>query len=68
MKEYDIKWYYDSEYKSTFENIIDNLKKIKINYFKFLLNSQPNIFKKQINQNKSEVRASYVVTQINLPR
>jgi len=62
MKEYNIKRHYDSEHKSTFENIIGDLKKIKVNHFKSLLNSQQNIFKKQISQNKSIVRASYVVS------
>lgn len=64
MKEFNIKRHYDSEHKSTFENIIGDLRKIKVNHFKSLLNSQQNIFKKQISQNKSIVRASYVVSQI----
>lgn len=64
MKEYKIKQHYDSEHKSTFENIIGDLRKIKVNHFKSLLNSQQNIFKKQISQNKSIVWVSYVVSQI----
>lgn len=40
------------------------LRKIEINHFKSLLNIQPNILFKQINQNKSVVRASYVVIQL----
>jgi len=64
MKEYNIKRHYDSEHKSTFKNSIGDLRKIKVNHFKSLLNSQQNIFKKQISQNKSIVRASYVVSQI----
>lgn len=33
MKEYNIKWHYDSEHKSTFENIIGDLRKRKIKSF-----------------------------------
>ena len=43
MKEYNIKRYYNSKHESTFKNIIDDLRKIKINNFKSLLNSQQNI-------------------------
>jgi len=43
MKENNIKRHYDSEHKSTFENIIGDLRKIKVNHLKSLLNSQQNI-------------------------
>lgn len=62
MKEYNIQRHYESEHKSTLEYIIGDLRKIKINHFKSMLNSKQNIFKKQINHNKSVVWVSYVVS------
>jgi len=58
MKEYNIQRHYDSGHKPALEYIIGDIRKIKINHFKSLLNSKLNIFKKQINHNKSVVWVS----------
>jgi len=47
MKKYIIKQH-DNDHKSTFENIISDLR--KINHFKSLLNSQQNIKKSKLYQ------------------
>lgn len=69
VKEYNVKRHYEAVYKLKFEYLTGDLRQIKINNFKRLLNNQQNSFKLQHNQNELGVRASFaeMIAKCNRP-
>lgn len=69
VKEYNVKRHYEAVHKLKFEYLTGDLRQIKINNFKRLLNNQQNSFKLQHNQNESGVRVSFadMIAKCNCP-
>jgi hypothetical protein len=64
MKEYNIKYHYESEHKVKVYFLTGELRKRKISNLKASLIGQQNIFNAKCIRNESGVRASYVVPEI----
>ncbi|CAH1173813.1 unnamed protein product [Phaedon cochleariae] len=64
QKEYNVKRHYDTEHKTKFACLVGDGRKIKINSLKSSMKNQQNVFKVQIQNNESNVRASIRVAEI----
>lgn len=64
QKEYNVKRHYDTEHKAKFACLVGDLRKNKISALKSSVKNQQNVFKVQVQNSESCVRASLRVAEI----